>query len=784
MNYSKQTNDSIALGDDKEARVESENINVAGTSKEFPTDHSDVGTLCNLKGKCISKMTSGVDSEGIEVVRTILIPSESFERELISSVTEKGIHQGDVLHESDVKKKSVDEKEVCFLKQTSGVDSFGVEACLSYATTKMATGISVGDEVASVIPLSDSTSRPCSVCESFSELYFMGDDDSTQSFIVKHYDSVHHTPPSSVKSSSGTDQLSSSSVRRLKKNPFSCTKKEMIELGGDIKSQDEKKMRPLLRTLTSDLTLGDDHIQKLPKRVKKQLSSQSSMTVRDKRPLFLNEKDDSASLMTFSWCPSSASDSSSSDEDDDGKNGHRDSEYGYFEEDGCLNNILQINLILDSAGKPWELEHLLFASARKNDVITIRLLVRKNNSKKGTGTWMPRLSAGLDPDLVEVGTGRTPLWYAACSGSCESIIELHKLGGSLSTLSNCGVSPLHIAVLMNRQFAVQSLLELGAVPDQINHNGTSTAWFAASEGFCKMLKVLISYGANVDLANNLGVTPALIAAEHGDIQILEILGKSGADFQKKTKTGDSCITIACKNNKPEIIRLLTYIMDDNTARYILNDPSPEPPLYIAAELGHKEVFSQLLKSPVCISDSVNSNGISALFVAARDNHVPIVRSICSLGAERLLNIINFEDNVGHTPVFVATIRGHVQIVKLLASSGANLEKPFYEHESATGGRFVPLLLAGVLTNHIDVVRVLLECGADVNITDENDHTALNEAAKLGNVDMCRLLVSYNANEDIRTKKGKRTALQKAKKYKHSEVADFLERRHSAPDHCF
>jgi len=78
-----------------------------------------------------------------------------------------------------------------------------------------------------------------------------------------------------------------------------------------------------------------------------------------------------------------------------------------------------------------------------------------------------------------------------------------------------------------------------------------------------------------------------------------------------------------------------------------------------------------------------------------------------------------------------------------------------------------------VNDHVNTVSELLDCGVDVNQTDMNGRTAISAAAKLGYHEMCQMLILHGANVNTRSARGGPTPFQKAKKYKHQDVADLL-----------
>jgi ankyrin repeat protein len=89
-------------------------------------------------------------------------------------------------------------------------------------------------------------------------------------------------------------------------------------------------------------------------------------------------------------------------------------------------------------------------------------------------------------------------------------------------------------------------------------------------------------------------------------------------------------------------------------------------------------------------------------------------------------------------------------------------------------RSTPLIYAAIF-GQLEVVRVLLEGGANVESTNANQQTALHEAAFRGHVDMCRLLLDWGAKVD-HVDKWKETPLQDAAWMGHLSVVKLLVER--------
>jgi ankyrin repeat protein len=201
----------------------------------------------------------------------------------------------------------------------------------------------------------------------------------------------------------------------------------------------------------------------------------------------------------------------------------------------------------------------------------------------------------------------------------------------------------------------------------------------------------------------------------------------------------------------------------------------ESPLCIAARMGNVEALRALLSSPHVNVVQTNSLGMSALFIAAKLNQVDAASAIIHAAypnKDELVSMLNMRDKAsGMTPLFCALILGHTKVVELLA--------PLSDLSVLCGkdsdGNLAPAILAAAAKNDYDTCALLLQAGANVDQCDQMGHTALAIAARHGYVELCELFVQHGAEIGHRSKKGRRTALQKAKKYKHSKVVELFER---------
>lgn len=120
------------------------------------------------------------------------------------------------------------------------------------------------------------------------------------------------------------------------------------------------------------------------------------------------------------------------------------------------------------------------------------------------------------------------------------------------------------------------------------------------------------------------------------------------------------------------------------------------------------------------------------------------------------------------PLLVSTLGDDAQVtnlVKRLLDQGANIDAQTDEGETA-------IILAGWLTNNMDLIRSLVEQGADVNLPNNNGDTPLIDAAYLGKNEILEYLLLSGADVEVKNKNGK-SALDMARSKKNQKAIKLL-----------
>lgn len=281
--------------------------------------------------------------------------------------------------------------------------------------------------------------------------------------------------------------------------------------------------------------------------------------------------------------------------------------------------------------------------------------------------------------------------------------------------------------------SVEQILDLR--PDwisRIGSHGRTMLWEAAYRGRTTMVEFLIQRGADIN-----------VCACHFTPLLVDISAYCAAKYKRRESTADLLLSSGAH------IDFFTnvYLGAIDLVRHQLKaDPSlatnektqndrnvSATALHYAVSTGRTEILDLLLANG---ADPTPYSYWLIRFAIWREN-VTILRKLFEAGVDRDLAAV---PRSGVT---------NPEIIAVLNDYGI-----LYQPNLAEGG-WPPLVYAsrGDRGGSLEVVRKLLEQGADVNCRNYKEQTALHCAAKAGFVDIVKLLLSQGAAVDARDREG-------------------------------
>ena len=148
--------------------------------------------------------------------------------------------------------------------------------------------------------------------------------------------------------------------------------------------------------------------------------------------------------------------------------------------------------------------------------------------------------------------------YSHKTGNCETTeLVRYALNRSVEeTLKQEIEFPLHAAVTMGRQDAVEEYLSQGIDVNERATYGWTPLLMATAQGYPKLVRCMLDYGANPDIPNLNGITPLMYAARYGNIEIAKSLVDFGAAINQQDVFGDTALAVAVQNGHESIARML------------------------------------------------------------------------------------------------------------------------------------------------------------------------------------------------------------------------------------
>jgi ankyrin repeat protein len=150
------------------------------------------------------------------------------------------------------------------------------------------------------------------------------------------------------------------------------------------------------------------------------------------------------------------------------------------------------------------------------------------------------------------------------------------------------------------------------------------------------------------------------------------------------------------------------------------DPKGNPMLIVAIRDKSKKVTDLLLANPATNVNLANKSGENPLMMAAFDGDLATVKMLV-LEKKAAVN------KQGWAPIHYAATNGHLQIVQFLLAHGAKVD-------ALSPSETTPLMMA-VGSNNDDLIKYLLDNGADLSLRNHEGYTAIDVAQLFGKDDV-------------------------------------------------
>ena len=433
--------------------------------------------------------------------------------------------------------------------------------------------------------------------------------------------------------------------------------------------------------------------------------------------------------------------------------------------------------------------------ARRPDGVTALLWAAHRDDLETAGLL---LAAGAAANAAD-DHGVTPLIRAAENASLPLVERLLAAGAAASAAQANGLAPLMVAARTGNLDIVRTLLKHGAdINAATTELGATALMWAVAAPHPAIVEALIAAGADVHGSTSKGMTPLLTAAQRGDVETARLLIAAGADIDQPGSDGTHALPYAIVAGRDEFALFLLEQGADPNSRI---DGVPA----LAAAAGNVDTWlvdwDRRHGDGRYISRRRSRNGRVYLAAAQR---LPLVKALLAAGADpdgrittsaMLMNYVGYPkkgafepfacgtgDLRGATPLWVAAfgaasdgayrssaaagrnfrVESSADIVRVLLDAGADQAlttadgtTPFMAAAGLGRSTFRPNWTRGRRSHGAEAAtRVLLEAGAEINAVNEADFTALHGAAFRGLNEVVAYLVAQGAGIDARDYRGR------------------------------
>ena len=366
------------------------------------------------------------------------------------------------------------------------------------------------------------------------------------------------------------------------------------------------------------------------------------------------------------------------------------------------------------------------------------------------------IDAGANPGSADQ-YGVTPLTLACTNGSSKMVGRLLDAGADAGAAQSNGETALMTCARTGVRHTVDRLVAAGAdVNASEAHHGQTALMWAAWEGHTEVVEGLIEHGAAVDARTTTGYTALLLAAREGWEAVTRALLDAGADVNAVANDWTSALIVATIRGHVDYVDLLLSRGAD---------PNIGPgytPLHWAAGEWDTELND--------LSNGVAEGNQWSIFggLHAADR-LRTVKALLDHGADpnaRTNRTPGFGIKVkghlgnitGGTPFLIAARANDTEVMRVLLEHGADPLIP-------TANGTTPLMMAAGVGHEPGITRsaeheafeavyLLAELGGDVNAVNEAGDTALHGAAWRERADsVVQFLVDRGADVDAKNHRG-------------------------------
>ncbi len=368
------------------------------------------------------------------------------------------------------------------------------------------------------------------------------------------------------------------------------------------------------------------------------------------------------------------------------------------------------------------------------------------------------------PGSVLADSAYQPLYSAIGSGRLDEVKQFVESGADVNGRDGAGSTPLMMAVLAGNPQIATYLLSRGAdVNARCGQSGSTALSYAVMAGRADLAAILLASGARLDLRYGDQQTALHLAAAGQSVECVKLLLGAHSDLEAVDVRGYTPLDEAVLHNRAEIASTL---LRGGADVHRVHPFDGRDALHEACVKGFATLIPLLVRAGADPA-ARDWSGQTPVDLALDYKNNAAVSALLHLKPPRQELRASFAEAMER-----AVQRGRSEIVRILIDCGWDINQP-----TAAGSTY---LNDAALGGHIKVARILLDRGARPDARNQNGGTPLHDAAISGNTELIGLLLDRGSAIDAREFDSGATPLMLAASLGKTEAVSLLLRRGANP----
>ncbi|KAJ5071740.1 ankyrin repeat and protein kinase domain-containing protein [Anaeramoeba ignava] len=264
--------------------------------------------------------------------------------------------------------------------------------------------------------------------------------------------------------------------------------------------------------------------------------------------------------------------------------------------------------------------------------------------------------------------------------------------------------------------------------NQLSRSGETALHISIAKNYIEVAKILISSGIDINLPETTsGLTPLQYSCWFNKISFVNLLISEKAKLQIKDQRGWNCLHWASFSNNSEIIESL---LDADSSLISVTNNAGNYPINIAITENRFQSFSTLIQKITPITQ-MNKKGFLPIHLLAKNSRVEMMKEIMKFKEKIDLNALS---KAGKTALHYSVLSGNLEIVKILVQNDAKV--------NVVDENYLTPYVEAERNNFFEICNYLQK---------NSPQFPLHEMIKQGNIKKIRSFLKYKERETDKEK---------------------------------